>query len=156
MRCPKCNHEDTKVLDTRVGKDNLTIRRRRQCLSCSHRFTTLEEVLHEGMVVIKRGGQREEFDRTKLLNGIRKATEKRPIQAEQIEMMIAEVLDKLERQYDREIPSSAIGSEVMEGLKGIDQIAYVRYACVYKDFRDIEELAEDLRGLQESASTQLA
>ncbi|MGF1452885.1 MAG: transcriptional regulator NrdR [Opitutales bacterium] len=150
MQCPKCASPDTKVLDTRVGKDNLTIRRRRQCLRCDFRFTTLEEILREGIIVIKRGGQQEEFDRQKLLQGIRKATEKRPIQAEQIEMMVAEILDRLEREYDRVIPTEALGQAVMDGLKAIDHIAYVRYACVYKDFRDLDELEAELRSLRPS------
>lgn len=148
MQCPKCASLETKVLDTRVGRDNLTIRRRRQCLNCDYRFTTIEEILREGIMVLKRDGRREEFDRAKLLSGIRKATEKRPIQAEQVEMMVAEILDKLERQFDRELPSEALGQAVMEGLKRIDQIAYVRYACVYKDFRDLNELEQDLRSLR--------
>lgn len=159
MQCPKCTSDDTKVLDTRVGRDNLTIRRRRQCQRCSYRFTTIEEVLREGLLVIKRNGQREDFDRDKLLTGIRKATEKRPIQAEQIEMMIAEIMDRLEREHDREIPTTALGNAVMEGLKQIDQIAYVRYACVYKDFRDLDELADavnDLRGADRTAAVPTA
>lgn len=147
MQCPKCTSDDTKVLDTRASKDSLTIRRRRQCQQCQYRFTTIEEVLREGVIIVKRSGRREEFDRQKLLTGIRKATEKRPIQAEQLEIMIAEIMDRLERQHDREIPAESLGREVMEGLKSIDKIAYVRYACVYKDFRDIEELEADLRSL---------
>lgn len=103
--------------------------------------------MREGVIIVKRSGRREEFDRQKLLTGIRKATEKRPIQAEQLEIMIAEIMDRLERQHDREIPAESLGREVMEGLKSIDKIAYVRYACVYKDFRDIEELEADLRSL---------
>lgn len=150
MQCPKCASQETKVLDTRVGRDGLTIRRRRQCLRCDYRFTTLEEILREGIMVVKRDGRQEEFDRQKLLAGIRKATEKRPIQAEQVEMMIAEILDQLERTHDREIPSDALGQAVMEGLKTIDHIAYVRYACVYKDFRDLDELEAELRSLRPS------
>lgn len=148
MQCPKCNHPDTKVLDTRLGKDNLSIRRRRQCLSCGFRFTTVEEVLREGLVVVKRDGSREDFDRVKMLNGIRKATEKRPIQVEQIEMMVSEVITALETRFDSEIPSSAIGEEIMLRLREIDKIAYVRYASVYKDFRDLEELMEELHDLK--------
>lgn len=148
MQCPKCNHPDTKVLDTRLGKDNLSIRRRRQCLSCGFRFTTVEEVLREGLVVVKRDGSREDFDRVKMLNGIRKATEKRPIQVEQIEMMVSEVITALETRFDSEIPSSAIGEEIMLRLREIDKIAYVRYASVYKDFRDLEELMEELHELK--------
>ncbi len=148
MQCPKCSHVDTKVLDTRLGKDNLSIRRRRQCLSCGYRFSTVEAVLREGLVVVKRDGSREDFDRQKMLSGIRKATEKRPIQVEQIEMMLAEVTHVLDEQYDTEIPSRAIGDEIMKRLRDIDKIAYVRYASVYKDFRDLEELMVELNELK--------
>lgn len=148
MQCPKCSHADTKVLDTRLGKNNLSIRRRRQCLGCGYRFTTIEEILREGLVVIKRNGAREEFDRAKMLAGIRRAAEKRPIEAEQIEMMMVEIMDALEREHDSEIPSQAIGEQIMNRLKEIDQIAYVRFASVYKDFRDIEELAAEISGLK--------
>ena len=152
MQCPKCSHPDTKVLDTRLGKDGLSIRRRRQCLSCGYRFTTVEEVLREGLVVVKRDGGREDFDRAKMLNGIRKATEKRPIQVEQIEMMMAEVMNTLQNRFDTEIPSQVIGQEIMDRLREIDKIAYVRYASVYKDFRDIEELMTELQDLKEGDS----
>lgn len=148
MQCPKCGHPDTKVLDTRTGKGSHSIRRRRQCLDCEYRFTTIEEILREGLIVIKRDGGREEFDRMKMLSGIRKATEKRPIQAEQIEMMVAEVIDNLEREFDSEIPSKAIGEHIMNGLKAIDKIAYVRFASVYKDFRDFDELAREVSQLK--------
>jgi len=148
MQCPKCSHADTKVLDTRLGKNNLSIRRRRQCLGCGYRFTTIEEILREGLNVIKRNGARETFEREKMLGGIRRAAEKRPIQAEQIEMMMVEIIDELERQYDSEIPTRAIGEEIMKRLKDIDQIAYVRFASVYKDFRDIEELAQEISDLK--------
>ncbi|WP_269536992.1 transcriptional regulator NrdR [Cerasicoccus fimbriatus] len=148
MQCPKCTHADTKVLDTRLGKNNLSIRRRRQCLGCGYRFTTIEEILREGLVVVKRNGAREEFDRMKMLAGIRRAAEKRPIEAEQIEMMIVEMIDELEREFGSEIPSKAIGELIMNRLKEIDQIAYVRFASVYKDFRDIEELAAEISDLK--------
>ncbi|MGE9294785.1 MAG: transcriptional regulator NrdR [Puniceicoccales bacterium] len=148
MQCPKCSHADTKVLDTRLGKNNLSIRRRRQCLGCGYRFTTIEEILREGLVVIKRNGAREDFDRDKMMAGIRRAAEKRPIQAEQIEMMLVEIVDVLERQHDSEIPTQSIGEEIMKRLKDIDQIAYVRFASVYKDFRDIAELAQEISELK--------
>lgn len=148
MQCPKCSHPDTKVLDTRLGKGNVSIRRRRQCLDCGHRFTTIEEILREGLVVLKRDGRREDFDRMKLLTGIRRAAEKRPIESEQLEMMIAEVVEELERKFDTDIPSAAIGQAVMERFRKIDQIAYVRFASVYKDFRDINELAREIHELQ--------
>lgn len=147
MYCPKCGHKDTKVLDTRLGKTKQSIRRRRECLDCGYRFTTVEEILREGLVVIKRDGRREDFDRTKLYQGLMKACEKRPIQSEQIEMLVAEVIDALEGEFDNEIPTQAIGEQVMNRLKRIDSIAYVRYASVYKDFRDIEEFAKEIKSL---------
>ncbi|MBC2592873.1 transcriptional repressor NrdR [Ruficoccus amylovorans] len=148
MYCPKCGHKDTKVLDTRIGKSKLSIRRRRECLGCGYRFTTVEEILREGLIVIKRDGRREDFDRMKILDGLRKATEKRPIQAEQIEMMVAEVMEALDSEFDTEIPTKAIGEQIMNRLKAIDSIAYVRYASVYKDFRDINEFAREISSLK--------
>lgn len=126
----------------------MAIRRRRECLSCGFRFTTVEEVLHEGLVVIKRNGVREPFDRSKLVNGIRKACEKRPVDLEQIDLLVGEVLDTLEKGYHFEIPSPAIGEIVMEKLRPIDQVAYVRYASVYKDFRDVCEFVQEIDQLR--------
>jgi transcriptional repressor NrdR len=148
MRCPKCASLETKVLDTRTGKNENSIRRRRECLSCGYRFTTVEEVLRADLQVVKRDGRREEFDRNKMLAGLRKAVEKRPIDVMQIEMMVADVLAALEREYDQEIPSQAIGEQIMLRLRHLDQIAYVRYASVYKDFRDIGELAQEINELR--------
>ncbi len=148
MNCPKCGHEDSKVLDTRTGRENRSIRRRRQCLACGHRFTTLEEALREGFLVVKKDGRREEFDHAKILNSLRKATEKRPIEAERLELLVTEVIETLEKEYDVEVPSRAIGEHLMARLKQIDQIAYVRFACVYKDFKDISALAEEIKALK--------
>jgi len=150
MNCPKCGHEDSKVLDTRAGRENRSIRRRRQCLAadCGHRFTTLEETVREGFLVIKKDGRREEFDHAKILNSLRKATEKRPIEAERLELLVTEVTDALEKEYDVEVPSRAVGELIMARLKQIDQIAYVRFACVYKDFKDISALAEEIKALK--------
>jgi len=148
MHCPKCGHQDTKVVDTRLAKNNMAVRRRRNCSSCGYRFTTVEEILREDRVVVKRDGSREDFDKDKLLSGLRKATEKRPIEAEQITMLIADVLAEIERDYDTEIPSIKLGEMVMSRLKMIDQIAYVRFASVYKEFRDISELADEINSLR--------
>lgn len=149
MRCPKCTSLETKVLDTRTGKNETSIRRRRECLDCEYRFTTIEEVLRADLQVIKRDGRREDFDRAKVLGGLKKAVEKRPIDAIQIEMLIADVLAALEKEYDHEIPSQAIGEFIMHRLKHLDQIAYVRYASVYKDFRDLSELAKEITDLKD-------
>lgn len=148
MRCPKCISIETKVLETRIGKNESSTRRRRECLSCGYRFTTIEEVLRADLQVIKRDGRREDFDRAKMLNGLKKAVEKRPIDVLQIEMLVADVLVALEREYDHEVPSQTIGEHIMQRLKHLDQIAYVRYASVYKDFRDLSELAEEISALK--------
>ena len=141
MFCPRCNHEDTKVLETRLGKGNHSIRRRRECLACAHRFSTIEEIVREGLAVVKRNGAREEFDMGKIAAGIRKATDKRPIEVERINLLISEVVEGLQAKFEDEVPSSAIGEEIMAKLQGVDQIAYVRYASVYREFRDIVDLA---------------
>ena len=150
MRCSKCTSLDTKVLDTRTGKNENSIRRRRECLDCGYRFTTIEEVLRVNLQVVKRDGRREDFDRAKMLGGIKKAVEKRPIDVLQIEMLIADVLTSLEKEFDHEIPAHAIGEQIMFRLKHLDQIAYVRYASVYKDFRDLTELAQEINDLKAS------
>ena len=150
MRCPKCSSIEIKVLDTRTGKNETSIRRRRECLNCGYRFTTIEEVLRADLQVVKRDGRREDFDRAKMLGGLKKAVEKRPIDVMQIEMMIADVLASLEKEFDHEIPAQAIGEQIMLRLKHLDQIAYVRYASVYKDFRDLAELAKEINELKAS------
>jgi len=144
MRCPKCSSTETKVIDSRVAKSETSIRRRRECLSCGFRFTTVEEVLRENLRVIKVDRSREDFDRGKMLRGIRKAIEGRPVEMERIDMMIADIVDKLQKEFFDEIPSRAIGEEIMNRLKQIDQIAYVRFAIAYKDIRDIAELEQEL------------
>jgi len=148
MRCPKCTSTEDRVIDSRVSKDGTAIRRRRECIDCSHRYTTSETILREGLVVIKRDGRREEFDRAKIVNGLRRACEKRPINAEQLNMLVEDVIDALEGQYDLEIPSGGIGEKVMEHLRRIDPIAYIRFASVYKDFRDLAEMVEEISRLE--------
>ncbi len=150
MQCPKCTSIDTKVLDTRTAKNENSIRRRRECLNCDYRFTTIEEVLRVNLQVVKRDGRREDFDRAKMLGGLKKAVEKRPIDVLQIEMLIADVLTTLEKEFDHEIPAQAVGEQIMLRLKHLDQIAYVRYASVYKDFRDLTELAQEINELKAS------
>jgi transcriptional repressor NrdR len=151
MRCPKCTSLETKVLDTRTGKNETSIRRRRECIDCGYRFTTIEEVLRADLQVVKRDGRREDFDRGKVLGGLKKAVEKRPIDVMQIEMLVADVLAALENEFDHEIPAKAIGEQIMLRLKHLDQIAYVRYASVYKDFRDLSELAQEINDLKSSS-----
>ena len=148
MRCPKCGKFEDKVLDSRETKNGAVIRRRRQCLGCQHRFTTYEQVQREGWWVIKRDGRREKFDRNKLRGGIEKACEKRPVSREQIEMQVEEIMDEIEKEYDREVPSTALGEKVMQRLRQIDEVAYVRFASVYRQFRDLKEFADEIQSLE--------
>ncbi|AHF91557.1 NrdR family transcriptional regulator [Opitutaceae bacterium TAV5] len=154
MRCPKCTSIEDKVIDSRISREGTTIRRRRECLECGHRFTTTETLVREGIVVEKRDGRREDFDRDKLLRAIRVACQKRPIDAEQISMLAEDVIDILEAQYDSEIPSRAIGDAVMQQLRKIDQVAYVRFASVYKEFRDVSEFMEEISTLGTKAGNE--
>ena len=147
MRCPKCTSIEDKVIDSRIGKEGSTIRRRRECLECHYRFTTIENLVRDGIMVIKRDGRREEFHRDKLLHAIRAACHKRPVDLEQITMIVDDVIDALEAQYEREIPSRAIGEEVMRHMRRIDQVAYVRFASVYKEFRDVSEFVDEIGNL---------
>lgn len=148
MRCPRCTSTEDRVIDSRSSKDGTTIRRRRECNTCGHRFTTTEMVHREGLVVIKRDGRREDFDRSKVLNGLRKACEKRPIDAEQLNMLVEDVTDALESRFDYEVPSLAIGEQVMEHLRRIDSVAYIRFASVYKDLRDLTDIVEEINRLE--------
>ena len=147
MRCPKCTSIEDKVIDSRISKEGSTIRRRRECLECGHRYSTTENVLRDGMVVIKRDGRREEFDREKLVRAVRAACHKRPVDVEQITMLVEDVMDVLEAQFESEIPSSAIGEGVMQRLRNVDQVAYVRFASVYKEFRDVSEFMQEISAL---------
>jgi len=147
MRCPKCTSIEDKVIDSRISKEGNTIRRRRECLECGHRYTTIEALVRDGLVVTKRDGRREEFDREKLFRAIRAACHKRPVDLEQITMIVDDVIDALEAQYEGEIPSRSIGDEVMRHLQRIDQVAYVRFASVYKEFRDVAGFMEEISNL---------
>ena len=147
MRCPKCTSIEDKVVDSRISKEGSTIRRRRECLECGHRYTTTETLVRDGISVIKRDGRREEFSREKLLHAVRAACHKRPVDAEQIAMLIEDVIDVLEAQFDSEIPSAAIGDAVMHRMRTVDQVAYVRFASVYKEFRDVGEFVDEISAL---------
>jgi transcriptional repressor NrdR len=152
MRCPKCTSIEDKVIDSRISKEGSTIRRRRECLECNHRYTTTESVVRDGMVVIKRDGRREDFDREKLVRAVRAACHKRPIDSEQIAMLIEDTIDALEAQYEVEIPSGAIGEGLMQRIKTMDQVAYVRFASVYKEFRDVSGFVDEISALAKSKS----
>ena len=147
MRCPKCTSIEDKVIDSRISREGSTIRRRRECLECGHRYSTTEGLVRDGMVVIKRDGRREEFSREKLMSSVRAACHKRPVDAEQITMLIEDVMDVLDAQFENEIPSSAIGDGVMQRLRTVDQVAYVRFASVYKEFRDVAEFMQEISTL---------
>jgi transcriptional repressor NrdR len=150
MRCPKCTSIEDKVIDSRISKDGATIRRRRECLECGHRYSTTEVLVRDGVLVVKRDGRREDFDREKLVRAVRAACHKRPIDGEQIAMLVEDVMDALEAQFEKEIPSSAIGEGVMQRLRTIDQVAYVRFASVYKEFRDVAEFVDEISTLAKS------
>jgi transcriptional repressor NrdR len=147
MRCPKCTSIEDKVIDSRISKEGSTIRRRRECLECGHRYSTTENLVRDGISVIKRDGRREEFSREKLLHAVRAACHKRPVDAEQITMLIEDVIDVLEAQFESEIPSAAIGDAVMQRMRTVDQVAYVRFASVYKEFRDVGEFVDEISAL---------
>src|SRR5882724_5775550 len=130
MRCPKCGCQDDKVIDSRASREGATIRRRRECLGCAHRFTTYEEIERGGLVILKRDGRREEFSKEKLLSGLKKACQKRPVSPKVIEDLVERIVDEITDKYDSEVPGMAIGERVMEGLRQIDDVAYVRFASV--------------------------
>ena len=147
MRCPKCQARDDKVIDSRAIKDETVIRRRRECLACEHRFTTYEEIERDDLRVLKRDGRYETFDRKKLITGIDKACEKRPVSREAIERTVNEMIDELVKTYGDEIPTKAIGDKIMEHLRRLDEVAYVRFASVYRKFRDIKEFVNEVQSL---------
>jgi len=142
MRCPSCNGTENRVVDTRTSRGGQAVRRRRECLECGERFTTYEYVETRTVQVLKRDGSAEEFDREKLVRGLRIASAKRPVSASQIEALVDQIQDELSRQAGVEIPSSLIGEMVMERLKPLDRVAYVRFASVYRNFQDIEEFQQ--------------
>jgi len=142
MRCPFCAHEDSQVKDSRPTDDGAAIRRRRQCEGCGARFTTFERIQLRDLTVVKSGERREPFDRDKLMRSITVATRKRPVTAAQLERLASGIQRQLETQGDGEIPSQRIGEMVMEGLKGLDPVAYIRFASVYKDFREARDFEE--------------
>lgn len=153
MRCPYCGYSDSKVTDSREAENG--IRRRRECRNCSLRFTTYERVQPTALMVIKRDNRREEFNREKLLTGIRKACTKRPVPSRTIEKMVEDIEAELQHLGHVEVPTNIIGEMVMEQLRNLDRVAYIRYASVYRDFQDIESFERAVRDLREN-SAQLA
>ena len=144
MRCPFCGNEESQVKDSRPSEDGAAIRRRRLCPSCGGRFTTFERVQLRELVIVKRSGRRTPFDRDKLMRSIAIATRKRPIDPDRVEQMVSKIVRQLESMGVTELPSSTVGGLVMQGLKELDDVAYVRYASVYKDFRETGDFADFL------------
>lgn len=144
MRCPYCGSENTSVKDSRPTDENASIRRRRECPDCGGRFTTFERVQLRELVVVKRSGRKVAFDRDKLMKSVTIATRKRPIEDDRIERMVSGIVRQLESTGDTEIPSSMIGERVMEALRGLDPVAYVRFASVYRDFREAADFQDVL------------
>jgi transcriptional repressor NrdR len=147
MRCPFCQDAENKVIDSRESHEGAVIRRRRECLACKRRFTTYERVEELTPLIVKKDGRREAFDRDKLLQGLKKACEKRPVSSEQVEGLALDIERKLQEMGEKEVPSSFIGEEVMRRLQALDEVAYVRFASVYRSFRDIAEFMSELKEL---------
>ena len=150
MFCPKCHSLKDQVIDSRLIQDGIVIRRRRECLKCHNRFTTYEEVFKEELRVIKKDGRHEEFQRQKIRHGIEKACEKRPVSMEQIDRIVDEVAREIQKEFEREAPSRAIGEWIMKKLRNEDEVAYVRYASVYRQFRDVDEFVKEVQTLEKS------
>jgi transcriptional repressor NrdR len=151
MRCPKCGGHDDKVIDSRSSREGATIRRRRQCIACGFRFTTYEEVERAGLMVLKRDGRREEFSKEKLMSGVRKACQKRPISPKTIEDVVEKIVNEVTDKYEREVPAEALGKLVMEGLRQMDDVAYVRFASVYRRFQEATDFVHEVNKLEGKA-----
>jgi len=153
VKCPFCNHIEDKVVDSRETKEGDTIRRRRECLGCERRFTTYERIDEVPYMVIKKDGRREKFDRQKVLGGLLKACEKRPVSMTKLSEMVNQVESKVSDSPDREISTTDIGEYLMEGLRELDKIAYVRFASVYRDFQDEQAFFNELKSLMRQKLT---
>jgi transcriptional repressor NrdR len=148
MRCPKCGCLDDKVIDSRASREGATIRRRRECLGCAFRFTTYEEVERVGLMVLKRDDRREDFSKEKLLSGIKKACQKRPISPKVIEELVEKIFNEITDQYEKEVPAEVIGKLVVDGLRQIDEVAYVRFASVYRRFAEATDFVHEVKKLE--------
>ena len=148
MKCPYCYHPESKVIDSRPADDGQRIRRRRECINCAKRFTTYESVETQPLIIIKRDKSRQVFDRNKLLSGMLRACEKRPVSLQTLETAIDEIESQLQNSFEREVTSVQIGEMALEKLRDIDEIAYVRFASVYRDFKDIGSFMEELTQLK--------
>ena len=148
MRCPKCTCQDDKVIDSRASREGATIRRRRECIACGYRFTTYEEVEQAGLLVLKRDGRREEFSKEKLLSGLKKACQTRPISPKVIEDLVERLVNDITDKYEREVPAQVIGKLVMDGLRATDDVAYVRFASVYRRFQEATDFVHEVKKLE--------
>jgi transcriptional repressor NrdR len=147
MKCPFCGYTEDKVIDSRSSNEDRSIRRRRECLKCSKRFTTYEYVEQVSLMVIKKDGRREAFDRNKIISGIVKACEKRPVSIEKIEELVDKVERELQKNFDKEVKAQEVGELVMDHLHTLDEVAYVRFASVYRQFKDINHFMKELKEL---------
>jgi transcriptional repressor NrdR len=148
MRCPKCGTPEDKVIDSREAKDGASIRRRRECLTCGHRFTTYEQVEYEDLTVVKRDLKREPWSREKLIESMKKACGKRPVSVDTLETAADAILTDVESAGQREVPSRTIGAKVMQSLEKIDHVAYVRYASIYREFQDVTDFISEVNSLE--------
>ncbi|MBQ1590089.1 MAG: transcriptional repressor NrdR [Oscillospiraceae bacterium] len=149
MKCPHCGYEESKVVDSRHSEDGLSIRRRRECLKCQKRFTTYETVEVLPIIVVKRDNSREPFDRNKIMNGMLRACEKRPVSTQDLENIVKEIETFVQNSLEREVTTQSIGEMVMERLKPLDEVAYVRFASVYRQFKDIHSFMQELNKILE-------
>ena len=147
MKCPFCSHTEDRVIDSRSSNEDKSVRRRRECEKCKRRFTTYEYIEEVPIMVVKKDGRRESFDRNKIISGIVKACEKRPVSMEKIESIIDKVEKELQKSFDKEVKVKEIGELVMDHLHKIDEVAYVRFASVYRQFKDINQFMKELKGL---------
>jgi len=147
MKCPYCGNFEDKVVDSRLNPDGDAIRRRRECLKCERRYTTYEHIENTPLMVVKKGGNRQPFDRERLTTGVRKACEKRPVSIEKIQQLVDTVERGILKKYEKEVPSNQIGELVMKKLYSLDDVAYVRFASVYRQFKDVEQFAKELQGM---------
>ena len=147
MRCPKCSHMEDKVLDSRVARNGDATRRRRVCMLCGYRFTTYEEIVRPKLRIIKSDGRHEEFSRDKLTGGIERACEKRPVSAGDIESVVDGLVEEIESEYEREVPSKVVGQKVMDRLEKLDEVAFVRFASVYRQFRDVNQFVNAIQDM---------
>lgn len=155
MKCPQCSHTVDKVIDSRPAEDGAAIRRRRECLACGARFTTYEKIEEVPIFVIKKDGMRESFDRTKILQGLVKACEKRPVSMERIEAMVRRVERQITQSMTQEVKASTIGELLMNELKSVDEVAYVRFASVYRQFTDVRTFMQEIEKLVKASSSPL-